>query len=75
MRPAHPPASIRRCSNRSSIATVSMIPTLKMFATTASTDPAFLHPIYAVVRQFHALGGDFIFGTDVGYMTRLFHRR
>ncbi len=47
----------------------SMIPTLKMFATTASTDPAFLNPIYAVVRQFHALGGDLIFGTDVGYMT------
>lgn len=48
---------------------MSMIPTLKMFATTASTDPAFLQPIYAVVRQFHTLGGDFIFGTDVGYMT------
>jgi imidazolonepropionase-like amidohydrolase len=47
----------------------SMIPTLKMFATTASTDPAFLQPIYAIVRQFHALGGDFMFGTDVGYMT------
>lgn len=47
----------------------SMVPTLKMFATTASTDPAFLQPIHAVVRQFHALGGDFMFGTDVGYMT------
>lgn len=47
----------------------SMIPTLKMFATTASTDPEFLNPIYAVVRQFHDLGGDLIFGTDVGYMT------
>jgi imidazolonepropionase-like amidohydrolase len=46
-----------------------MVPTLKMFATTASTDPAFLHPIYDVVRQFHALGGDLMFGTDVGYMT------
>jgi imidazolonepropionase-like amidohydrolase len=46
-----------------------MIPTLKMFATTVTTDPAFLQPIYAVVRQFHALGGDFMFGTDVGYMT------
>ena len=46
-----------------------MIPTLKMFATTASKDPEFLNPIYAVVRQFHALGGDLIFGTDVGYMT------
>ncbi len=46
-----------------------MIPTLKMFATTVTTDPAFLQPIYAIVRQFHALGGDFMFGTDVGYMT------
>src|SRR5580698_1192766 len=36
----------------------SMIPTLKMFATTASTAPEFLQPIYAVVREFHALGGD-----------------
>jgi imidazolonepropionase-like amidohydrolase len=48
---------------------MSMMPTLKMFATTASTDPAFLQPIYAIVRQFHALGGDLMFGTDVGYMT------
>jgi len=48
---------------------MSMIPTLKMFATTASTDPSFLNPIYAIVRQFHVLGGDLIFGTDVGYMT------
>jgi imidazolonepropionase-like amidohydrolase len=47
----------------------SMIPTLKMFATTASTDPEYLQPIYAVVRQFHALGGDLMFGTDVGYIT------
>ncbi len=47
---------------------MSMIPTLKMFAVTASTDPKFLDPIYAVVRQFHSLGGDLIFGTDVGYM-------
>jgi imidazolonepropionase-like amidohydrolase len=46
-----------------------MIPTLKMFATTVTTDPGYLDPIYAVVRQFHALGGDFLFGTDVGYMT------
>ena len=48
---------------------MSMMPTLKMFATTASKDPAFLNPIYAIVRQFHALGGDLMFGTDVGYMT------
>jgi imidazolonepropionase-like amidohydrolase len=48
---------------------MSMMPTLKMFATTASTDPAFLDPIYAEVRQFKVLGGDLMFGTDVGYMT------
>jgi imidazolonepropionase-like amidohydrolase len=46
---------------------MSMMPTLKIFATTVTTDPAFLQPIYAVVRQFHALGGDLMFGTDVGY--------
>jgi imidazolonepropionase-like amidohydrolase len=46
----------------------SMIPTLKMFGTTVTHDPGFLQPIYAEVRQFHALGGDLIFGTDVGYM-------
>jgi imidazolonepropionase-like amidohydrolase len=48
---------------------MAMVPTLKMFATTASKDPAFLNPIYAEVRQFHADGGQLIFGTDVGYMT------
>jgi imidazolonepropionase-like amidohydrolase len=48
---------------------MAMVPTLKMFATTASKDPAFLNPIYTEVRQFHADGGQLIFGTDVGYMT------
>jgi imidazolonepropionase-like amidohydrolase len=48
---------------------MSMSPTLKMFATTASTNPKFLNPIYDVVRRFHVLGGDLIFGTDIGYMT------
>jgi imidazolonepropionase-like amidohydrolase len=48
---------------------MAMTPTLKMFATTASSDPAYLNPIYAEVRQFHELGGTLIFGTDVGYMT------
>jgi imidazolonepropionase-like amidohydrolase len=40
-----------------------------MFATTVTTNPAFLNPIYAEVRQFHSLGGTLLFGTDVGYMT------
>ena len=48
---------------------MSMVPTLKMFATTGSKDPGFLNPIYDEVRQFHAAGGQLIFGTDVGYMT------
>lgn len=48
---------------------MSMIPTLKMFATTVTTNEAYLGPIYAEVREFHALGGQLLFGTDVGYMT------
>lgn len=47
---------------------MAMIPTLKMFATTVTKNPAYLNPIYAEVRQFHELGGSLIFGTDVGYM-------
>jgi imidazolonepropionase-like amidohydrolase len=46
-----------------------MIPTLKMFRTTVSTSAAYLDPIYAEVRRFHDLGGQLLFGTDVGYMT------
>ncbi len=48
---------------------MAMVPTLKMFATTVSTNPAYLQPIYAEVRQFHSFGGELLFGTDVGYMT------
>lgn len=48
---------------------MAMVPTLKMFATTVTKNPAYLDPIYAEVRAFHALGGQLIFGTDVGYMT------
>jgi imidazolonepropionase-like amidohydrolase len=48
---------------------MAMIPTLKMFGTTVTKNPAYLNPIYAEVRQFHSLGGQLIFGTDVGYMT------
>jgi imidazolonepropionase-like amidohydrolase len=39
-----------------------------MFATTVTTDPAYLDPIYHQVRRFHELGGELLFGTDVGYM-------
>lgn len=48
---------------------MAMIPTLKMFATTASANPSYLDPIYAVVREFAEMGGELLFGTDVGYMT------
>jgi imidazolonepropionase-like amidohydrolase len=48
---------------------MAMTPTLKMFATTVSTRPSYLDPIYNEVSQFHDLGGTLIFGTDVGYMT------
>jgi imidazolonepropionase-like amidohydrolase len=48
---------------------MALIPTLKMFRTTVTTSPSYLDPIYARIRSFHELGGDLIFGTDVGYMT------
>ena len=48
---------------------MAMIPTLKMFATTVTADPHYMDPICDEVRQFHALGGQLLFGTDVGYMT------
>lgn len=48
---------------------MAMIPTLKMFASTVTTDKSYMDPIYAEVREFHSLGGTLIFGTDVGYMT------
>ncbi|MGA8603559.1 MAG: amidohydrolase family protein [Thermoplasmata archaeon] len=48
---------------------MAMIPTLKMFADTASSRREYLLPIYEVVRRFRALGGQLLFGTDVGYMT------
>ena len=48
---------------------MAMTPTLKMFARTVSEDPRYLEPIHQVVRQFHALGGQLLFGTDVGYMS------
>jgi len=47
---------------------MAMVPTLKMFTTTVTTDPHYMDPMYAEVRQFHSLGGALIFGTDVGYM-------
>lgn len=48
---------------------MAMIPTLKMFTTTVTTDPHYMDPICAEVGQFHQLGGTLLFGTDVGYMS------
>lgn len=48
---------------------MAMIPTLKMFTTTVTSDPHYMDPMRAEVGQFHQLGGMLIFGTDVGYMT------
>jgi len=48
---------------------MAMIPTLKMFTTTVTTDPHYMDPMCAEVGQYHQLGGTLIFGTDVGYMT------
>ena len=48
---------------------MAMVPTLKMFTTTVTTDPHYMDPICAEVQQFHQLGGTLLFGTDVGYMT------
>ncbi len=45
-----------------------MISRLKMSASTVTTKPEYLQPIYAEVREFHALGGQLLFGTDAGYM-------
>ncbi len=47
---------------------MAMIPTLQMFATTVISNPHYMGPIRAEVGRFHALGGQLIFGTDVGYM-------
>ena len=69
---AHPPdttAGIDRSVVQQMVGhKMAMIPTLKMFADTASTDPAYLDPIYEVVRLFRGMGGQLLFGTDVGYM-------
>ncbi len=48
---------------------MSMIPTLKMFSDTVTSEAGYLEPIYGVVRRFRALGGQLLFGTDVGYLT------
>ena len=47
---------------------MAMVPTLKMFASTVTPDSHYMDPICAEVHMFHELGGQLIFGTDVGYM-------
>ena len=48
---------------------MAIIPTLKMFTTTVTSDPHYMDPMREEVRLFHGFGGQLIFGTDVGYMT------
>ena len=48
---------------------MAMIPTLKMFTTTVTSDPHYMDPIRAEIKSFHEQGGQLIFGTDVGYMS------
>jgi imidazolonepropionase-like amidohydrolase len=48
---------------------IRIIPTLSMFATTVTTDDAYLASIRAALRGFINAGGKVLFGTDVGYMT------
>ena len=48
---------------------MAMIPTLKMFASTVTNDTHYMDPICDEVSHFHGLGGQLLFGTDVGYMT------
>jgi hypothetical protein len=47
---------------------MAMASTPKIFATTVTTASGSLNPIYAKVREFRALGGQPIFGIDVGYI-------
>ncbi|MGA8543071.1 MAG: amidohydrolase family protein [Thermoplasmata archaeon] len=69
---AHPPDSTEGVDDALLLEIVgrrmAMIPTLKMFATTIGEDPRYLDPIYRVVRRFRELGGQLLFGTDVGFM-------
>jgi imidazolonepropionase-like amidohydrolase len=47
---------------------MSLIPTLKMFASTVSRSSSYLDPVRRIVREFREFGGELLFGTDVGYM-------
>ncbi len=47
---------------------MAMIPTLEMFATTVTDKPEYIRPIHQLVAKFRSLGGEILFGTDVGYM-------
>jgi imidazolonepropionase-like amidohydrolase len=47
---------------------MAMVPTLKMFSTTVRSADDYMLPIVNEVRSFHELGGELLFGTDVGYM-------
>lgn len=69
---AHAPDSTEGITNallaEAVVRNMAMVPTLKMFATTVTTRPSYLNPIYDEVRNYHRMGGELLFGTDVGYM-------
>ena len=69
---AHPPDSTEGVDDgllREMVARgMAMVPTLKMFARTVTDRREYLEPIYDVVRRFRGLGGEILFGTDVGFM-------
>jgi imidazolonepropionase-like amidohydrolase len=47
---------------------IRIVPTLHMFASTVTTDEAYLAPIRDALSGFIGAGGHVLFGTDVGYM-------
>jgi imidazolonepropionase-like amidohydrolase len=48
---------------------IRIVPTLHMFASTVTTDEAYLAPIRDALSGFIEAGGRVLFGTDVGYMS------
>lgn len=69
---AHPPSetdATDRLLVEASSRGMYVIPTLDMFARTASDAPGFLDPIDDALRVFRRAGGRVLFGTDVGYLS------
>ena len=45
-----------------------LVPTLHMYAATVSTDEHYLRPLRDALRGFREVGGQVLFGTEVGYL-------